>query len=57
MTNKFLQIKEAKEICGSPYYFAERLGVDSVAFILKKGDKYGLIKEYKPLSTTAYVFI
>jgi len=42
MINKFLKIKEAKEFCGSPYYFAERLGVDS------EGDKYALIKEYKP---------
>jgi hypothetical protein len=42
MINKFLKIKETKEFCGSPYYFAERLGVDF------EGDKYALIKEYKP---------
>lgn len=48
MANKFLQIKVCTQLCGSPYYYAERLGVNSVAFILKKNSKYGLIKEYKP---------
>jgi 8-oxo-dGTP pyrophosphatase MutT (NUDIX family) len=35
---------------GSPYLYAERLGKDSVAFILWDSNtgKYGLINEYKP---------
>jgi cytidyltransferase-like protein len=43
--NKFLKIKEDQG-----YYYAERLGVDSVAFILydTARDLYGLINEYKP---------
>lgn len=43
--NKFLKIKE-----NQGYYYAERLGVDSVAFILYDidTDLYGLINEYKP---------
>lgn len=43
--NKYLQIKE-----NNGYYYAERLGVDSVAFVLynKDTDKVGLIKEFKP---------
>lgn len=47
--NKFLQIKEADNF-GNKYYYAERLGVDSVAFILydSRDDSYGLINEYKP---------
>lgn len=53
MENKFLKIKKADN---HEYFYAERLGVDSVAFILQKlvreGDKlvrhYGLIKEFKP---------
>lgn len=59
MNNEFLKINMTTG-CGSvshpPYYFAERLGVDSVAFVLermtKEGDydsyEYGLIREYKP---------
>ncbi len=49
MTNKFLQIKEADNF-GNKYYYAERLGKDSVAFILynAKTKWYGLIREYKP---------
>jgi len=43
--NKFLKIKE-----NQGYYYAERLGKDSVAFILYDldTDLYGLINEYKP---------
>lgn len=43
----FLQIKEADN-AGKPYYYAERLGKDSIAFILKKDEQYGLIHEWKP---------
>lgn len=50
--NKFLRIKEADNF-GQSYYYAERLGVDSVAFILldsnrTEGRTFGLVKEYKP---------
>lgn len=47
--NKFLQIKHYTEK-GCSYFYAERLGVDSVAFILhdKKTGLYGLINEFKP---------
>jgi len=31
--NKFLKIKETDNF-GSPYYYAERLGVNNVAFVL-----------------------
>lgn len=45
--NKFLQIKKNEKFS---YYYAERLGKDSVAFILfdSKTNQFGLIKEYKP---------
>ena len=46
MQNKFLQIKKAKN---HEYYYAERLGIDSIAFVLFDRQKgYGLIKEFKP---------
>ena len=57
--NKFLKIKKANNF-GGDYYYAERLGVDSVAFILYDGGdgSYGLINEYKPpieqFMTTAF---
>jgi len=43
--NKFLQIKE-----NDGYFYAERLGVDSIAFVLFDGneDRVGLIREFKP---------
>ena len=49
ISNKFLKIKEADNN-GTPYYYAERLGKDSVAFILydRESGRVGLIKEYKP---------
>jgi nicotinamide mononucleotide adenylyltransferase len=48
--NKFLNIKIAREIGGDPYYYAERLGRDSIAFILynKKTNLYGITREFKP---------
>ena len=49
MSNKFLQIKHyTDKNCN--YFYAERLGVDSVAFILhdKQVGLYGLISEFKP---------
>lgn len=50
--NKFLQIKKytGKEAEGD-YFYAERLGVDSVAFVLhdrNREDCFGLINEFKP---------
>ncbi len=47
--NKFLKIKEYKDD-NSSYFYAERLGVNSIAFILYDGNtgKYGLVKEFKP---------
>ena len=42
---KFIKVKECKN---EPYFYSERLGIDSVAFILKNKDKYGLIVERKP---------
>lgn len=47
--NKYLQIKEWSDT-RSTYYYAERLGKDSVAFILhnRSTGKFGLIKEFKP---------
>lgn len=47
--NKFLQIKEWTN-GDSKYFYAERLGVDSVAFILHdtKTGLFGLIREFKP---------
>ena len=50
--NKFLNIKKAENF-GSDYYYAERLGKDSIAFVLvntKNYDSvmYGLIREFKP---------
>ncbi len=47
--NKFLQIKEwvkGEQI----FYYAERLGKDSIAFILRDRNigKFGLVKEFKP---------
>ncbi len=49
MENKFLKIKEWKRKQGV-YYYAERLGIDSVAFILhdRYTNRFGLINEYKP---------
>ncbi len=43
--NKFLQIKE-----NDGYFYAERLGVDSIAFVLfdANKDRVGLIREFKP---------
>lgn len=47
--NKFLQIKEWKRK-GQRYFYAERLGVDSVAFVLhdRNKGKFGLVREFKP---------
>lgn len=46
MENKFIKIKKSEN---HEYYYAERLGVDSIAFILYDKNKgYGLINEYKP---------
>ncbi len=47
--NKFLQIKEWVK-GEQKYYYAERIGKDSVAFILRdrNTNKYGLVKEFKP---------
>lgn len=53
--NPYLNIKEADNF-GSPYYYAERLGKDSVAFVLYNSTKFnsgqpdylGFIKEFKP---------
>lgn len=45
---RFLKEKSAKN---TPYFYAERLGIDSVAFILideNRQDKYGVINERKP---------
>ena len=44
----FLKVKSAES---TPYFYAERLGVDSVAFILideDRRDKYGVVNERKP---------
>jgi len=44
----FLKVKSAKS---TPYFYAERIGMDSVAFILvdeNRTDKYGVINERKP---------
>lgn len=45
--NKFLKIKKCEN---HEYFYAERLGVDSVAFILhdRNTGYFGLIKEFKP---------
>lgn len=51
MSNKFLKIKEWKgEGRQGSYYYAERLGKDSVAFVLinRNTGKVGLIREFKP---------
>lgn len=47
MENKFLKIKKCEN---RDYFYAERLGKDSVAFILydRNIKKFGLILEYKP---------
>lgn len=47
--NKFLKIKHYIDK-GCSYYYAERLGRDSIAFILhdRNSGKFGLIKEFKP---------
>ncbi len=47
MKNKFLEIKKCEN---HNYFYAERLGKDSVAFILYDEDTrmFGLILEYKP---------
>lgn len=52
MENKFLQIKKANNF-GQDYFYSERLGKDSVAFILKDiyhytEIVYGFIREWKP---------
>lgn len=52
LDNEFLKIKKADNK-GKPYYYAERKGTDSVAFILLDKSKpnnkvIGLVKEYKP---------
>jgi hypothetical protein len=44
----FLKVKSAET---TPYFYAERKGVDSVAFILldeNRSDKYGVVNERKP---------
>ncbi len=44
----FLKVKSAAT---TPYFYAERKGVDSVAFILldeNRSDKYGVVNERKP---------
>lgn len=47
--NKFLTIKEWVK-GEQTYYYAERLGKDSIAFILRDRNtgKFGLVKEFKP---------
>ncbi len=47
MENKFLKVKKCEN---HNYFYAERLGKDSVAFILYDHNtrKFGLILEYKP---------
>lgn len=47
--NKFLKIKHYTDN-GCSYYYAERLGVDSIAFVLhdRVTGKFGLIREFKP---------
>lgn len=47
MENKFLKIKKCENY---NYFYAERLGKDSVAFILydQRTKRFGLILEYKP---------
>ena len=49
MKNDFLEIKKWEKE-DQVYYYAERRGVDSVAFVLqdKKTGKVGLISEFKP---------
>lgn len=49
MENKFLKIKKYTSMLGE-YFYAERLGKDSIAFILydKKTGHFGLINEFKP---------
>ncbi len=49
MGNKFLQVKEWID-GDKKYFYAERSGVDSVAFILhdRNTGKFGLTKEFKP---------
>lgn len=42
----FIKVKKAHRT--DNYAYAERKGIDSVAFILKKGEQYGLVKERKP---------
>lgn len=48
-SNKFLKIK-SYDRGDSKYYYAERLGKDSIAFILfdETTKKYGLVNEFKP---------
>jgi ADP-ribose pyrophosphatase YjhB (NUDIX family) len=52
MENEFLKIKKAENVDGRDYFYAERKGKDSIAFILWNKDKekqqVGLIKEFKP---------
>lgn len=49
MENKFLKIKKYTSMLGE-YFYAERLGKDSIAFILydKNIGHFGLINEFKP---------
>jgi len=44
---KFIKVKECQN---TPYFYSERLGMDSVAFVLydRNADMYGLINERKP---------
>jgi len=48
--NYFVSIKKTSNLDGSDYFYAERKGVDSVAFLLYDivNNRYGLINEYKP---------
>lgn len=47
---KYLKIKTWERKGCSSYYYAERLGIDSIAFVLwdNNTNKAGLIKEFKP---------
>lgn len=49
-SNPFLNIKSTRSQTGYDYYYAERLGKDSVAFILHNEDTnmYGMVNEFKP---------
>lgn len=47
MDNEFLKIKQYTDY-GCNYFYAERKGRDSIAFILRDGELFGLINEFKP---------